>query len=94
MGFFTPEWRANTGTSLPAGAIIVAFDWANARWSAGRHVKRMEIEAGLNEVTADGLTEMTRSMLRAWARDLIGWLLTNRPDISKKTRFVFSKGAA
>lgn len=94
--FSGPELQAGAQVSLPVGAIIVACDvsWANARWYAGQHMKRMEIEAGLHEVTADGLTELTRSMRRAWARDLIGWLLTSRPDISKKARVFSPKGAA
>jgi hypothetical protein len=94
--FSGPELKAGAQVSLPVGAIIIACDlsWANARWYAGQHKKLMEVEAGLYEVLADGLTELTRSMRRAWARDLIGWLLTNRPDISKKARVVSSKGAA
>jgi hypothetical protein len=92
--FSGPELEAGAEVSLPVGTIIVVCDqsWAKARWYAGQHMKRMEIEAGIYEVTPHGLTALTRSTRRQWAQDLVSWLIANRPNISKRARVVFSKG--
>jgi hypothetical protein len=80
--FSGPELRPGAQAPLPIGTIIVACDvsWAKAKWYAGQYRAPTEIEAALYEVSPDGLVTLTRSMRRRWARDLIGWLVTNRPE--------------
>lgn len=80
------ELEPDTEVTLPLGAIVVACDysWAKAKWYAGHFIQPMTADAALYEVKDDGLAELTRSMRRAWARDLLGWLVRNRPDVSAK----------
>lgn len=82
-GFRGIELKPGAEVALPLGAIIVACDysWAKARWYAGSYIKPVEVDAALYEVKDDGLAELTRSMRSAWARDLLGWLATNRLDM-------------
>ena len=77
------ELKPGAGTTLPVGAIIVACDVsrAKAKWYAGSYIKPAEVDAALYGVQSDGLVELTRSLRRGWARDLFGWLVTNRPEI-------------
>jgi hypothetical protein len=95
-GFSGPELQPGADASLPIGAIVVACDlsWAKAKWHAGDYIRPMEIEAALYEVTSDGLIQLTRSMRRAWARDLLGWLVTNRPEIPMMMRAATAQGTA
>lgn len=94
--FSGPELQPGSKASLPTSAVIVACDysWAKANWYAGQYIRPMEIEAALYEATATGLDQLTRSMRRAWARDLIGWLVKNREEIPTKLRAIASCGAA
>lgn len=77
------ELKPGADTTLPLGAVIVACDysWAKAKWYAGQFIQPVKVDAALYEVKDDGLIELTRSMRRAWARDLLGWLVTNRPGV-------------
>lgn len=77
------ELKPGADATLPLGAVIVAcdFSWAKANWYTGQFIQPMTVDAALYEVKDDGLTELTRSMRRAWARDLLGWLVRNRPDV-------------
>lgn len=86
--FSGPELQPCAKVSLPSGAVIVACDysWAKASWYSGQHIKPMEVIAALYEVTASGLDQLTRSMRRSWARDLIGWMVKNREEIPTKSR--------
>jgi hypothetical protein len=81
--FFGEELTAGTTVSLALGAVVVVCDvsWAQAQWYAGHYIKPIEVEASLHEVSERGLTCLTTSGRRKWARDLIGWLVANRADI-------------
>lgn len=96
-GFRGIELKPGVEATLPVGAIIVACDvsWAKARWYAGSYIKPAELDAALYEVASDGLIELTRSMRRAWARDLLGWLATNRREMPvTKVSASVARGAA
>ncbi|MGH6711761.1 MAG: hypothetical protein ACREEK_22665 [Bradyrhizobium sp.] len=82
-GFRGIELKPGADATFPVGAIIVSSDisWAKARWYAGSYIQPMEVAAALYVVTSDGLVELTRSVRRAWARDLLGWLATNRREM-------------
>jgi hypothetical protein len=82
-GFYGIELKPGADATLPLGAVIVACDysWAKAKWYAGQFIQPVKVDAALYEVKDDCLIELTRSMRRAWARDLLGWLVTNRPDV-------------
>jgi hypothetical protein len=77
------ELTAGTTVSLPLGTVMVVCDaiWAQATWYAGPFIKPTEVEASLYEVSGEGLTRLTTSVRRKWARDLVGWLVANRPDV-------------
>ena len=77
------ELKPGADATLPLGALIVACDssWAKAKWYTGQFIQPMTVDAALYEVKDDGLIELTRSMRRAWPRDLLGWLVRNRPDM-------------
>ena len=87
-GFRGIELKPGADATLPVGAIIVACDisWAKAKWYAREFIRPMEIEAAIYEMTKEGLIELTRSDRPGWARDLLGWLVTNRPDVPAKVR--------
>ncbi|MCR6734071.1 MAG: hypothetical protein NVV83_08290 [Afipia sp.] len=74
------ELQPGAQAVLPASSIVVACDlsWAKAKWYAGQYIKPLEVEAALYEATGEGLVQLTRSVRRVWARDLLGWLITNR----------------
>lgn len=78
------ELTAGTTALLPTGALVVVCDvsWVQARWYAGQYIKPIEVEASLYEVSDEGLTRLIASARRKWARDLVGWLVANRPEIS------------
>jgi hypothetical protein len=82
------ELSAGATASLPVGALIVVYDvsWARARWYAGRYIKPAVLEGVLYEVAADGLKHLISSTRKRWARDLVGWIVTNRRDIPATTR--------
>lgn len=77
------ELTAGSTVSLPAGAVVVVCDvsWAQATWYAGHYIKPIEIEASLHGVSGGRLTCLATSGRRKWARDLVDWLVANRPDI-------------
>jgi hypothetical protein len=66
--------------TLEVGSIIIAVDksWAKARWYAGSYVKPIELSARLLRVDEDGLKTLIESSKKSWARDLLGYLATNR----------------
>lgn len=80
------ELKPGEAASLPAGALIVVCDvsWAQAKWYAGRYIKPLQVKASLYAVTTDGLQSLITSVRRSWARDLVGWIETNRHDIPEK----------
>jgi hypothetical protein len=94
-GFSGVEVKTGTMVSLPAGAVIVTCDvsWAQAKWYAGRYIKPTEIEASLYEVTSDGPKHLVTAARRKWARELIDWLITNRPGIPQKTSVAPARSA-
>lgn len=77
------ELKAGATVSLAIGTVVVVCDvsWAQAKWYAGHYIKPIEVEASLHEVSSGGLTCLIASDRRKWARDLVGWLVANRPDI-------------
>jgi hypothetical protein len=77
------ELKAGATVSLALGTVVVVCDvsWAEAKWYAGHYIKPIEVEASLHEVCDGGLTCLTTSGRRNWARDLISWLVANRTDI-------------
>jgi hypothetical protein len=94
--FSGDELKPGATASLPVGGIIIACDvsWTKANWYAGRHMAPTEIEAALYEVSADGLVALIRSMRRRWARDLIRWLVSNRPEIVIQSPIALTHGEA
>ena len=73
----TPGARA----SLETGSLIVVFDssWAKANWYARNYLRPVEQRASLFRVTGpDDLEELIFSTKKGWARDLLGYLATNR----------------
>lgn len=67
--------------SLENGSLIVAVDisWARARWYARNYIAPVEQKAALLRVTDYGeLDELIVSTKKSWARDLLGYLATNR----------------
>lgn len=82
------DLTAGATALLPVGALMVVYDasWARARWYAGRFVKPTELEGTLYEVTAGELKRLINSTRKRWARDIAGWIVTNRPDIPVTTR--------
>lgn len=65
--------------SLPLGSLIVARDssWAKAKWYAGCYVPPVEQYACLIRVESDGLRTLISSRSKSWARDILGYLVTN-----------------
>lgn len=65
--------------SLPLGSLIVARDssWAKAKWYAGCYIAPVEQYACLMRVEAEGLRTLTSSRSKSWAREILGYLMTN-----------------
>jgi hypothetical protein len=79
-----PEWvSAGKTAKLDEGTLILAIDasYASARWYAGNFIAPTERYAAVYEVRGDQLVRRVLSIRRRWARDLIGWICTNRPDV-------------
>lgn len=66
--------------ALPAGAMLVAVDtsWARAKWYAGQYIAPIERRAELLRVENDGLKALLSTHGRNWAREILGFLVTNR----------------
>jgi hypothetical protein len=83
------ELRAGEPATVPVGGLMLTVDksFARGNWYAGRSVTAASFVAVLYEATENGeLKELLVSMdPRKWGRELVGWLLTNRPDLPRVT---------
>ncbi|RDE07799.1 hypothetical protein [Pelagibacterium lacus] len=72
--------KPEDSATLNAGTVVIAVDtsWARASWYAGSYVKPVERSARLLLVKEDGLETLIESSKKSWARDLLGYLATNR----------------
>lgn len=76
--------KVGASAHLPVGSLLLAVDssWAKARWYAGSFIAPIERSASLLRVGEDGLQLVIESRSKAWARQVLGHLMTNQGLLS------------